>query len=123
MKNDIGKIIVTGLLILGFGYFAVLVIGAFRVTDTVIDREVVTNSQGYVDGQVAALSTAYNEYTRLNMSSLESQWCQRPDCDRVALLEGYALAKQAQILNMERIVGIIPSSEVPQEITDLLNGE
>lgn len=119
----IGKVLLSVVAFIILAWLLTMLGGALKITETVIEREVFTNSQGYTDAQAIELLDHYDEYMRLSLSAMDIQWCQAPACDRNELIDGYRLAQTGHLNNMKRLVQTLPASEVPSEVQDLLNAE
>ena len=122
IKRVIGWLVIFALFV-GLIYAIAALDKGYRVYDVVMDREVVTNSQGYIDGQRTALILSYDEYTQLTINEADVSWCLEPSCDRELLLRGYAMAKSAELVKMREISDKLHTRDVPIEIYRLLNGQ
>lgn len=102
-------------------YLFVLAFAPMRILDAGIDREVIHQSQGYIDGQVTDMMNAYGEYNDLSVNLAElNVSCPSPCVDGQELKTAYRNAQLGLLTQMEIASGKIPQSEVPQEITSLL---
>jgi len=80
-----------------------------------IDRNVVQQSQQYVESKQAKLQTLYSEYMDLEVRRTEASLAKATELEAALKAQKGALLAQ-----MRREVTNIPSSEVPEEVANLL---